>query len=348
MQLEDFELGGQQLHQRVQARDRLLNDAERLQRVVRDHLVPAFQRGELVRAETLTYEHREALQLLVNELSTYQAELHNQAEELRTAQSRAITQARRFQSLFDQLPLPALLLELTGEVMEQNHAADALLQSASHSAPCLLQRFFSADIYQLRVRPAVMEAQSNGGSVAMAVPLHDLLGRHHTADLHLRRLPDTDRMGWSSGRTGRQFLLVLVPYNPYHQPVTDTAEARHALLREQALRGLGLAAMQVDWAADRLWFSPEADWLLPAAHIEHGVAVGALSLLCEDTANSLRLQAAFDQARLLGALDCTITFRGMDGVVCDARLSAAPRVEQPDSAWTGLLHRQPPAPPAAG
>jgi diguanylate cyclase (GGDEF)-like protein/PAS domain S-box-containing protein len=64
---------------------------------------------------------------LLEDLRIYQIELELQNEELRAAQQEAEMARRRYQSLFDQMPLPALVVDNHGMVDECNDRASALL-----------------------------------------------------------------------------------------------------------------------------------------------------------------------------------------------------------------------------
>ena len=64
---------------------------------------------------------------LLEDLRTYQIELELQNEELRSAQQGLIASRRRYQYLFEQLPMPALVVEARGLIEESNERANALL-----------------------------------------------------------------------------------------------------------------------------------------------------------------------------------------------------------------------------
>lgn len=71
-----------------------------------------------------------ALQELLEDLRVHQVELEVQNEELRRAQQETELSRARYQSLFDQLPLPALVLDPKGRVEQGNARALALLGPA--------------------------------------------------------------------------------------------------------------------------------------------------------------------------------------------------------------------------
>ncbi len=71
----------------------------------------------------------DALQVtkLLEELRIYQVELELQNEELRAAQQSAELAHKRYQTLFEQMPLPAVVVDTKGVVEDCNQLADALL-----------------------------------------------------------------------------------------------------------------------------------------------------------------------------------------------------------------------------
>lgn len=88
-----------------------------------------YQESEaLDRAETL-----EVTTLLEN-LRIYQVELELQNDELRAAQMTAEQAQRSYRTLFDQMPLPALVLDTAGLVDEANELAYALLDARDGAA----------------------------------------------------------------------------------------------------------------------------------------------------------------------------------------------------------------------
>lgn len=77
-------------------------------------------------ANTVTGEATDLAHVL-EELRIHQAELEAQNEELRCAQQEAELARSRYQILFGQMPLPALVLNAQGHVQHSNERADALL-----------------------------------------------------------------------------------------------------------------------------------------------------------------------------------------------------------------------------
>ncbi|MBB1075278.1 EAL domain-containing protein [Rhodoferax sp. 4810] len=79
--------------------------------------------------ESEALNRAEALEVttLLEELRIYQVELELQNDELRAAQMTAELAQRSYRTLFDQMPLPALVLDIKGMVDESNELAYALL-----------------------------------------------------------------------------------------------------------------------------------------------------------------------------------------------------------------------------
>jgi diguanylate cyclase (GGDEF)-like protein/PAS domain S-box-containing protein len=101
-----------------------LNKTERLQLLK--------QRAQVVLAKTaadpasVTDDRLETAKLL-EDLRIYQVELELQNEELRSAQQQADIARRRYQSLFAQLPLAAVVLDANGMLEDANEQAESLL-----------------------------------------------------------------------------------------------------------------------------------------------------------------------------------------------------------------------------
>ncbi|OIN92514.1 MAG: hypothetical protein AUJ20_07445 [Comamonadaceae bacterium CG1_02_60_18] len=69
---------------------------------------------------------------LLEDLRIYQVELELQNEELQAAQLEAEMARRRYQLLFAQMPLAAMVLDMQGQVDDRNERADALLGPRGH------------------------------------------------------------------------------------------------------------------------------------------------------------------------------------------------------------------------
>ncbi|MBV5300083.1 MAG: EAL domain-containing protein [Rhodoferax sp.] len=71
---------------------------------------------------------------LLEDLRTYQVELELQNDELRASQQDADLLRRRYQSLFEHMPLPALVVDSHGTIDDCNERASVILSGASHSS----------------------------------------------------------------------------------------------------------------------------------------------------------------------------------------------------------------------
>lgn len=107
-----------------------LPDESPIQKQERLHLLK--ERAERVLAQNARdkadglADHLDASQLL-EDLRIYQVELELQNEELRAAQQTAELALKRYQTLFAQMPLPAMVVDGKGVLQDSNQLADALL-----------------------------------------------------------------------------------------------------------------------------------------------------------------------------------------------------------------------------
>ena len=183
-------MSAQGLKQRVEARDRLLLQAENVGQLLNEQLLDAVARGELGLVAETARRHDDRVHELTENLRVYQAELHAQADELELSQARTEAQAERFASLFAGLPVACLLVAYNGEVLEFNTLALRLLRLNRRSGAALfLHRLVDSTDYQDRVRPAFQEAQTVGASALDDVGFFGEGGRRFSGDLHLSRLP---------------------------------------------------------------------------------------------------------------------------------------------------------------
>lgn len=97
---------------------------ERLQ-VLKQRAQVVLARGDVSQPDN----QQDALQVtkLLEDLRIYQVELELQNEELRAAQQVADLAHKRYQTLFDQMPLPAVVVDTKGVVEDCNQLGDALL-----------------------------------------------------------------------------------------------------------------------------------------------------------------------------------------------------------------------------
>jgi two-component system CheB/CheR fusion protein len=126
---------------------------------------------------------------LLEELRIYQAELEIQNEELRLAQQDTELAKLRYQMLFDQMPMPALVLDKQGIVQNCNGHASALLGSAPRFGIAdnrLLQSLDGAD--RTRVHVALRDIEPGKAPVMHGVVLRDSNNVAVSLDLHLMQL----------------------------------------------------------------------------------------------------------------------------------------------------------------
>ena len=129
---------------------------------------------------------------LIEDLRTYQVELEVQNEELRSAQQALEFAHSRYQTLFGQMPLPAMVLDRNGMVEQSNDAANTLL-GYRKAGQTLDNRFFRrlarADAARLHVATSALV--HGDPQVVPRVALHAQGQPPLTFDLHLIKLPQT-------------------------------------------------------------------------------------------------------------------------------------------------------------
>ncbi len=184
------------LKRSVEARDRLVLQTENAQRALQQQLVQALGQGDLAAAQAAADHTELRLLELAENLRIYQAELHAQADELATSQARTEALLTRFSTLFSRMPVAAMLVDESGEVLEFNSRADTLLGLRQRSpAARFMHRLVQTLPYQERVRPAFLEARATGASMLDEVPFISADGRQFVGELHL---------AWLPGGTGEQ------------------------------------------------------------------------------------------------------------------------------------------------
>lgn len=126
---------------------------------------------------------------MVENLKIYQAELEIQNDELRQSQLISDNALRRFGNLFASLPLPALVVDEIGVILECNDAAVRRFnlkdsQLRSHYLPRLVQKQQHSRLNHLLAR-----AKDSGQAVVCNVGLQDGAQQPFVADLHAALLP---------------------------------------------------------------------------------------------------------------------------------------------------------------
>ena len=178
------------LKQSVQARDRLMLSAELASTDLHDQALAALRRGDLAEAEAAILRNDQAMRTLVEDMRIYQAELHAQAAELAEGRSRIDALVQRFESLFTSMPMPVLLVDGSGVVIEANQQAQALLgRGTPGGVPRFLHRLVSSQAYQDRLRPALLRAAVDRVTSIDDIDFIAADGQHFNGEMHLAALP---------------------------------------------------------------------------------------------------------------------------------------------------------------
>ena len=219
------------LKQRVEARDRLLQQADQVEVQLQSHVRGALERGDLNHAQQAADVHSALLRELADNLRVYQAELHAQADELAAAQERSEQMLTRFTVLFSAMPVAALLVGFNGEMSDHNPKAAALF-GLRHRATAtrFLHRMVDPDAYQERVRPAFHEARHTGASAIDGVRFIGEDGRSFIAELHIARLP-----GSNSG--DMQFACAVIDRTEHIDAMHSLKVSAEALRQSEAFLG---------------------------------------------------------------------------------------------------------------
>jgi PAS domain S-box-containing protein len=158
---------------------------------IRTRAMAALRLGVFDLAEEAIARGDATLAELVENLRIYQIELQMQAEELQRSQARTQQALDRFTLLFARLPVPALLIDANGVVIESNHRAEQTFGvNAAMMRGYLFHRLVDADDYQAEVRGALLDARSAGQAEVAAVRFRAAGGRQIVGDLHVESLAD--------------------------------------------------------------------------------------------------------------------------------------------------------------
>ena len=141
---------------------------------------------------------------LVEELRVYQAELELQNEELVQAQAKLAEALERYRLLFEQLPLPALVVDGVGFIVEANRQTAELLGLSRHRSLRGLSVFQLFDFdSRARLRPVVQRREKPPPGALSTLGLQLGSGRTLPCDVHVMQLRAVSRLEENS-------LLVLV------------------------------------------------------------------------------------------------------------------------------------------
>ena len=167
-----------------------MSTPERL-RSLREQAERALQ--ELPERAHMEGDEAASLQHLLEDLRVYRVELEIQNEELQLAQQRAELASARHQLLFDNMPVPALVLDKAGHIHANNRLAESWLGDRTQFVPtdARLMRALSQ-----AARADLWQALNNSPQPAELTVLHGLTlstrePMQRTVDVHLLRLPKT-------------------------------------------------------------------------------------------------------------------------------------------------------------
>lgn len=188
-----------------------------------------------------------SLETLLEELRIYQAELEIQNQELVAVQVQLSGALTKYRMLFNQLPLPALLVSRQGFVVEANGRAQTLFglrQNASLQHRSVLQLFTTdskSDIYN------VLRGKENINSSDLG-PLDLKLASGEVVPHSVSVIQTTDE------RSGEQLLLMVM---------TDKSNEVALRESEQTFHSFADSSMTLIWAAglDKLCFYFNQGWL---------------------------------------------------------------------------------------
>jgi signal transduction histidine kinase/CheY-like chemotaxis protein len=229
-------------------------------------LLRAIRSGDLAEARRVLASHGaddlgDPIDALVETVGIYQEELRLQSEELQLSRARAEETGARLQRVFEQLPVPALLLDRGGVIIDANQAALRRFALDLRAQRMHLLRRHVAPEATHRIGEALAEAKLLGQSflAELALTLPD--GRPGVADLYVTRLePD-------GSNSREEFLCALIDHTAQHE-LSDRFDlavraggvgvwdydvpTRRARLSETMQAHLGLDADEVpleDWFA---------------------------------------------------------------------------------------------------
>lgn len=138
----------------------------------------------------------EDLVLLSHELRVHQAELEEQAHELRESNVRLEIAGRRVKQLFEALPQSALVTDRFGAVITANREAERLLDlGGQEHRRSVLPLLGSDDGAVARIRAAFMVAARDGAAQEREVELSGAGSTSLVADIEITRLDEFDSSG---------------------------------------------------------------------------------------------------------------------------------------------------------
>jgi PAS domain S-box-containing protein len=171
---------------------------------MRARAMAALRRGEFDLAEEAISRGDATLAELIENLRVYQIELQMQSEELQRSHARTQQALDQFTLLFARLPVPALLMDANGVIVESNRRAEEVFGlSSAMMRGYLFHRMVDADDYQAEVRGALLDARGGNQAEVAAVRFRARSDQQLVGDLHVESIVDA-----VSGT--QQFVCVIV------------------------------------------------------------------------------------------------------------------------------------------
>ena len=150
----------------------------------------ALRKGDFNFALSAVERGEASIPDMVEDLKIYQVELEIQNQELRAAQLTSEKSIQRFSILFASLPIPALVINEFGVVIDSNIAAEQRFHLngkflRSHFFPRLVKNHEHARLHQ-----AIELAKFSGGESILEIDMQPVNAKKFIADIHISFLPD--------------------------------------------------------------------------------------------------------------------------------------------------------------
>lgn len=217
----------------------------------------ALRQGDIDLAEEVLASGEPTLARLVETLHTYQAELEIQNDELRNSQVAAEAALLRFRTLFDSLPIAALVIDRRGLILQANTVARDLLSLPDmHRRHRFLTRYV-AEADRDRIL-AIMAGLRDGEEAMLSeVSLSGPYGETIIADLHLTRLANQGAN--DDGANDNSLVCALADRTEAVQQRRDLQAAHARIARSEALLiATGRLARVGGWEYD--FFTNRIHW----------------------------------------------------------------------------------------
>ena len=184
---------------------------------------------------------------LIEELRIYQTELEIQNQELSEAHADNEVALRKYRALYDQLPLPAILVDLRGFIVEANSVAIALLNLSRITA---LRRTSALQFFDIDGRaelfPLLQNRTTTDPCKLNQLAIRGGPGATTLCDVHVIHLP---------GNSGQEAHTLLV--------LVDQSQQLALRESEHNFRSLADSSGALIWATepDRNWSYANQGWL---------------------------------------------------------------------------------------